>query len=75
MNDGQKKFLGFILDRVKENKKQEAEALLQESFGKQQDGTFNQEYLMSFIPRMMACIQEDKLEEVKNVMMNFKNQH
>lgn len=75
MNDGQKKFLGFILDRVKEDKKQEAEALLAESFGKQKEGTFNKEYLMSFIPKMMSCIREDKMEEVKNIMMNYRDQH
>lgn len=73
MNDGQKKFYSFIMDRVSDDKKQQAQDLLEESFSKQADGTFNSEYLQAFIPQMMACIQEEAREEVQNIMMNFRN--
>lgn len=73
MNDGQKKFLEFILERVQDEKKEEAQALLSESFSRQAEGTFDQEYLQAFIPRMLSCIREDAVDEVKNIMMNFRH--
>ncbi|WP_291665481.1 hypothetical protein [Clostridium sp.] len=39
---------------------------------KQKDGTFNKEYLMAFIPRMLELIKSESLEQVKSIMMNFK---
>lgn len=73
MNEGQKKFLSFILERTKEEQKENAENLLNESFSKQADGTFNLEYMHSFIPRMLSCIREDAKDEVLQIMTNFKH--
>lgn len=73
MNEGQKKFFGFILERVEADKKEDAENLLNESFAKQADGTFDESYMKSFMPRMMALLREDAKEEVMNIMMNFRN--
>lgn len=73
MNQGQEKFLNFILERVEEDKRQDAQNLLAESFAKQADGTFDQEYMQSFMPRMMELIRDDAKEEVLNIMMNFRN--
>lgn len=72
MNQGQEKFFNFILERVDEKNQEKAKELLAESFGKQADGTFSQEYMMSFIPRMVALIKPEFLEEVKGIMMNHK---
>lgn len=41
MNAYQEKFYQFILDRVKEADLEKAQALLQESFAKQADGSFD----------------------------------
>lgn len=71
MNQGQEKFLGFILERVQEDKVDEAKALLDESFKKQSDGTFSHEYIMEFIPKMIALLKADKVEEVKAIMEQF----
>ena len=71
MNQGQEKFLGFILERVQEDKVDEAKALLAESFKKQSDGTFSHEYIMEFIPKMIALLKADKVEEVKAIMEQF----
>ena len=71
MNQGQEKFLGFILERVQEDKVDEAKALLAESFKKQSDGTFSHEYIMEFIPKMIALLKADKVEEVKVIMEQF----
>lgn len=71
MNQGQEKFLGFILERVQEDRVDEAKSLLSESFKKQQEGTFSQEYIMEFIPRMISLLKPDKVEEVKAIMEQF----
>lgn len=71
MNQGQEKFLAFILERVQEDKVDEAKSLLSESFKKQQEGTFSHEYIMEFIPKMIALLKADKVEEVKEIMEQF----
>lgn len=72
MNNGQEKFFDFIMERVEKNNQPKAKELLNESFAKQDDGTFNKEYMMSFIPRMMELIKPECMDEVKNIMMNHK---
>lgn len=71
MNQGQEKFLGFILERIKDDKVEEAKELLKESFKKQAEGSFNQDYITQFIPKMIALLKPEKVEEVKAVMMQF----
>lgn len=71
MNKGQEKFLAFIMENVEEKNRAEANELLNESFKKQEDGTFNKEYLISFIPRMLKLVKPESLELVKNIMTNY----
>lgn len=71
MNSGQEKFFDFIMERVDVNNQEKAKELLSESFAKQNDGTFNKEYMMSFIPRMIALLKPECVEEVKNIMNNY----
>ena len=71
MNEGQQKFLGFILDRVQEDKKEEAKALLQENFEKQAAGTFGKEDAMGFMPKIMNLLKIEHVEEVKAIVMEF----
>ncbi|MDB1922118.1 hypothetical protein PMY56_10245 [Clostridium tertium] len=71
MNQGQEKFLGFILERVQEGKVDEAKSLLAESFKKQSEGTFSHEYIIEFIPKMIALLKPEKVEEVKAIMQQF----
>lgn len=72
MNNGQEKFFNFIMERVEKSNQPKAKELLNESFAKQDEGTFNKEYMMSFIPRMMELIKPEYMDEVKNIMMNHK---
>lgn len=72
MNKGQEMFYNFIMQNVEDENKDRAKELLSESFKKQDDGTFNQEYMMSFIPRMLEIIKPESVEQVKNIMMNHK---
>jgi hypothetical protein len=71
MNAGQEKFYNFILDRVQTGKQNEAKALLNESFSKQANGTFNAEYLQGFIPKMLALLKPESINEVKAIMSQF----
>lgn len=71
MNQGQEQFLGFILERVQEDKIEEAKALLAESFKKQSEGTFTHEYISEFIPKMIALLKPEKVEEVQAIMVQF----
>lgn len=70
MNNGQEKFFNFIMERV--NDQDKAKELLSESFAKQANDGFNQEYLMNFIPRMMALVKPEFMDEVKNIMINYQ---
>lgn len=73
MNEGQKMFYSFIMDRVKVENKTGAEQMLQEGFEKQNLGEFTLEYLEQYIPKMLENIVPEKIEEVKNAMESFKN--
>lgn len=72
MNAGQEKFFNFIMERVEVENQDKARELLSESFAKQDEGTFNKEYVMSFIPRMIQLLKPECVEEVKNIMSNHK---
>lgn len=72
MNPGQEKFYQFIMMNVAEENQDKAKELLSESFGKQDDGTFDQEYMSSFIPKMLSLIKPENVEQVKNIMQNHQ---
>ncbi|NFD31105.1 hypothetical protein EXN57_01385 [Clostridium botulinum] len=71
MNQGQEKFLGFILERVEEDKVEEAKALLADNFKKQVEGNFTHDDITQFIPKMAMLLKPDKIEEVQTVMKQF----
>lgn len=72
MNNGQERFFNFIMERVSSENQEKAKELLSESFAKQNDGSFNKEYMMSFIPRMLELIKPEFIDEVKNIISNHK---
>lgn len=74
MNSGQEKFMKFISQSVKEEKVEQAKVLLEESFAKQNDGTFDLIYLDSFIADMLELVKEDQKQQVLGIMQNFKQQ-
>ncbi|NFS06539.1 hypothetical protein FDE99_01940 [Clostridium botulinum] len=71
MKQGQEKFLGFILERVEEDKVEEAKALLADNFKKQVEGNFTHDDITEFIPKMAMLLKPDKIEEVQTVMKQF----
>ena len=71
MDQGQEKFYGFILERVQEDKIEEAKALLADNFAKQREGTFKQADALQFIPKMMSLLKPEQVDEVKAIMKQF----
>lgn len=71
MNQGQEKFLSFILERVQEDKVEEARALLADNFRKQAEGTFTKEDISQFAPKIVSLLKPEKVDEVQTVMKQF----
>jgi hypothetical protein len=71
MNQGQQQFLSYILERVQEDKVEEAKLLLADNFKKQSEGNFTYDDITQFVPKMVALLKPDKVEEVQAVMKQF----
>ena len=67
----QEMFSNFILQRVKEDKLEEAKALLAENFKKQDEGTFTKEDVEQFVPKMLEYLKPEKIEEIRTIAKNF----
>lgn len=59
MNPGQKKFMDFMLENVREDGREEAERLLHESFSKQDDDTFDHAYMDSFVSSILPLVKAE----------------
>lgn len=71
MNPGQMQFYNFFLERVEEDKKEEAKAVLLDGFKKQEEGTFDKVYFESIKPTYMAFISDEFKSEVTEAMNHF----
>lgn len=71
MNQGQEMFYNFFIERVKDDKKEEAKTLLGESFAKQAAGTFDMAYLNELTPKLFAIVKPEAVEEIKKAMDHF----
>lgn len=71
MNNGQKLFHDFFMSMVQEGKEEEAEAVLAAGFRKQDEGTFDAEYLQSVMDKYYALIKPEDMEKMKEVMAQF----
>ena len=71
MNRGQELSVSYILERVKEDKVEEAKALFVQIFKKQVEGNFTQDDIAQFIPKMISLLKLDKIEEVAEVMEQY----
>ena len=63
MNNKQEQFLNYILKRVQDGKVYEAQALINETFKKQEAGTFT--------PKITMLIKPNHVDEVHNVIQEF----
>lgn len=71
MEQGQEMFLGYILERVQEDKIEEAKVLFFESFQKLTAGSFTGEDMMVLVPKAMALLKPECVEEVMAIMTQF----
>jgi len=71
MNQGQEMFYNFFMERVKDGKKDEAKALLEEAFARQAAGTFDKAYLQETMPQYFTLLKPETIEEVKQAMEHF----
>lgn len=71
MNPGHEKFFNFIIERVQNGKQDQARALLNESFSKQDNETFTSEYLTGFGPKLTALLKPESVNEVKAIISKF----
>ena len=71
MNQGQNQFFNFILERVNDEDVDKAKELLEESFSKQADGTFDLEYINEFNKKLTPLVKPQHKEEVENILKGF----
>ncbi|MCM0650206.1 hypothetical protein NBE98_17710 [Clostridium swellfunianum] len=71
MNQGQERFLGYILERVQEDKVEEAKELLTNNFRKQAEGTFTQKDALQSMPKLISLLKPENVNEVQEVMKQF----
>jgi hypothetical protein len=69
--EAQEMFLNFILQRVQAGKEDEAKEILMENFRKQEEGTFTQEDIELFVPKMLSLLNPDKIEEIQAIAKQF----
>jgi hypothetical protein len=71
MDSGQEKFYHFIMGRVATGNESAAKTLLEESFGRQTDGTFDKAYIDTFNFKLLPLLRPDAVEEVTAILTNF----
>jgi uncharacterized protein HemY len=69
--EAQEMFLNFILQRVQAGKEDEAKEILMENFRKQEEGTFTQEDIEQFVPKMLSLLNPDKIAEIQAIAKQF----
>lgn len=73
MNQGQERFYAFFMERTADEHKAAAEAILQENFRRQDEGTFDREYMASVMPKLFAMVKPEAMEELKQAMAHFSS--
>ncbi len=71
----QELFQSYILERVKEEHAEDAKALLEENFKKQDEGQFTQEDIARSISMIMSYLRPEKVVEVQAVMKRFADNY
>jgi hypothetical protein len=74
MNQGQKMFRDFAMERVKAGKEDDIEAIMAESFRRQDEGTFTKEYMAETAPSMIALLRPECVEEFKQAAAHMSGQ-
>ncbi|MDR1704972.1 MAG: hypothetical protein LBS19_09880 [Clostridiales bacterium] len=71
MNPGQKMFNDFFVERALDDRKAEAQELLNECFAKQDAGAFDRNYFAEIKPKFFAIVKPEAVDELTAAMDNF----
>ncbi|MGF7145621.1 hypothetical protein HNQ56_004064 [Anaerotaenia torta] len=71
MNPGQEMFYHFFMERARDDKKEEAKSLLEDSFARQAAGTFDMAYFQEIMPKFYAVVKPETVNEIKEAMDHF----
>jgi hypothetical protein len=74
MNQGQQVFHDFVMERAQAGKETEIEAIMAESFKRQDTGTFNAGYLNEIVPKMTGLLKPERVEEFKQAASQMRTQ-
>jgi len=74
MNEQQQMFHDFALKRVMPGKETELEAIMAESYKKQDDGTFTPEYMSKVVQEIIALVRPEFVEEFKQAAAHMRSQ-
>jgi len=66
MTQDQQKFYDFLMQRVQDGKADEARELLLENFRLQDEGKFTKEAMARQMPKIMALVKPECLDDLKN---------
>lgn len=72
MKQEQLQFQEFLLSKVHTKDISTVKQLLQESFTKQKEGSFDEKYLQSFITKITPLLKEEDKEEVVSIMKHYQ---
>ena len=73
MNAGQQQFYNFALERAQAGKEEEMKAILAENFRKQEEGTFTKEYMAEAMPKLMALVRPECLEDFQRAAAHMRS--
>jgi hypothetical protein len=71
MNPGQKMFNDFFVERAMDDRKAEAQELLDECFAKQDAGAFDKAYFEEIRPKFFALVKPEAVDELTAAMGQF----
>jgi hypothetical protein len=75
MNEGQQKFLNFILERVKDGNEGAATQLLSDTFRRQDSDEFTPEHMQEFVPKILGYLKPECVDEVRMIMQDYDPNH
>jgi len=74
MNQSQQIFHNFVMKRVQPGNEVAIEAIMAESFQRQDDGTFDAEYMGQVVPKMIALLKPECVDEFTTAAAHMRGQ-
>ncbi|WP_163652247.1 hypothetical protein [Listeria sp. PSOL-1] len=75
MNDEQKQFYDYILERTAPTNESDMRKLLETTFKNQNNGVFSKKEMMALVPKMVSYLKENTRDEVMKSVKEYGEQH